>query len=942
MRLLALPILLSAGLVTATAAIDPPAKPEPKPAPAPAPAKPEGKPEKKPEPAPTPESKKPEPTKPEPGKPAPAPQQPGTAPAAPATKAPASAKAATPEPAKTTPTAASATPATAGAKPPEKKKTVAEITKGHQRISGLFDLFLDKEKGAVHLYLKKDQFGPEYIYFTHTVDDVVQAGHNRGSYGSSVPFRISKVFERVEFTAENTSFYFDPQSALARAKKANISNAVLASEPIVAEDSQGYLVSAGNLFLKESLLMVKYPGGDPSKSVLGRLSETKTKFTSLRSYPDNTVVGVEYVFENPSPSWISDPKIKADEITDARYVSIKVQHSLIKVPDNDFKPRYEDPRIGYFSTQVTDMTSVDATPYRDVIHRWNLVKQKPGTALSEPVTPITFWIENTTPVELRDVIRTATLRWNQAFEKAGFKDAIVVKVQPDNATWDAGDINYNVLRWTSSPNPPFGGYGPSFVNPRTGQILGADIMLEFSFLTNRLRSQRVFMELGLASPQNEQNEQNEPLLRDPSRFCLEAGFAQQGLMFGQTALKLSDASLPDMKELTREALTKLILHEVGHTLGLNHNFRASHLYDATQIHKKEITSKTGLTGSVMDYMPANIAPLNTPQGEFYITKPGPYDHWAIEFGYSEALEDPKTEAARLQKIASRSHEPALAFGNDADDMRKAGKGIDPRVMIYDMSGDPITYGTQRCELVKAKLGELLKKEPQKGESWQSVLQAYITLSRESADAVVAMSRYIGGVEVERAFVGQAPGKKPYTPVAKEKQLAALDAMNKYAFAPGAMVPPADLIAHLQQQRRGFDFFKEDEAPKLHDRIGQVQRSLLDQLLHLETHRRILDSGLYGNEVTLAQVMRKISEGIFTGDPAATGPDTIRQALQSDYLERLLRIVNATGWPAASQAVAFSEIEFIRVQLNTNAAFTPTEGHRQFLLHKIRRGLDEKQ
>ncbi len=118
------------------------------------------------------------------------------------------------------------------------------------------------------------------------------------------------------------------------------------------------------------------------------------------------------------------------------------------MPDNDFKPRFDDPRIGYFSTQVTDMTSSSATPYRDVIHRWNLAKQKPGTKLSEPVQPITFWIENTTPVELRDLIREATLRWNQAFETAGFKDAIVVKQQPDNAAWDAGDINYNVLRWT--------------------------------------------------------------------------------------------------------------------------------------------------------------------------------------------------------------------------------------------------------------------------------------------------------------------------------------------------------------------------------------------------------------------------------------------------------------------------------------------------------------
>ena len=127
-----------------------------------------------------------------------------------------------------------------------------------------------------------------------------------------------------------------------------------------------------------------------------------------------------------------------------------------------------------------------------MVNRWNLVKKDPDAPLSEPVEPITWWIENTTPVEFRPAIREGVLRWNEAFETAGFKNAVVVKDQPDTATWDAGDLRYNVLRWTASPNPPFGGYGPSFVNPRTGQILGADIMLEFIFVTNRVLQSEVF------------------------------------------------------------------------------------------------------------------------------------------------------------------------------------------------------------------------------------------------------------------------------------------------------------------------------------------------------------------------------------------------------------------------------------------------------------------
>jgi hypothetical protein len=247
-----------------------PEAPAPKPAPVkPEPTKPESKPEKKPEPGPA--KPAPAPTPAPTPIPAPKPEPTPPAPASPEVK-----------PATTAPAASTPAVTTATVKSVEKKKTVAEITKGHQHVRGLFDLYLDREKGTVHLYIKKEHFGREFIYFTHTMDGVVQAGHNRGAYGNEVIFRIASVFERVEFVAENTSFYFDPQNAISRAAKANISHAVLASEPVVARDEGGVLISAGNLFLKESLVMVKQPGSDSSKSVLGRLSETKSKLTALR------------------------------------------------------------------------------------------------------------------------------------------------------------------------------------------------------------------------------------------------------------------------------------------------------------------------------------------------------------------------------------------------------------------------------------------------------------------------------------------------------------------------------------------------------------------------------------------------------------------------------------------------------------------------------------
>jgi hypothetical protein len=343
------------------------AAPEPKPQPKPEPAKPEpAKPEPKRDPA------KPEP-KPEPAKPEPKPE-PVPVPGKPAPTPPTPAPAQPPAPVQTPQSPAA--PATA-AKPAEdnkpKKKSVADFTKGFNRIDGLFRMYLDLEKGTPWLYIAKNQIGPEFIYFNHSVDGPVAAGHNRGRYGEETIFALRKVFDRVEFIEKNTSIYFDPQNPLAKARNANISQAILASESIVAEDADGVLVAATNLFLRETLTMVKFGGGE--RSLLGRLSEPKTKIMRINGYPKNTAVIAEYVFDNPTPTGKHD-----EDITDARYITVQVQHTLIAMPESDFKPRLDDQRIGYFTHQITDMTSIDAAPYRDVIHRWNLVKQKPGTA----------------------------------------------------------------------------------------------------------------------------------------------------------------------------------------------------------------------------------------------------------------------------------------------------------------------------------------------------------------------------------------------------------------------------------------------------------------------------------------------------------------------------------------------------------------------------------
>lgn len=876
------------------------------------PAAPEVKPEPKPAPA-KPEPGKPEPTKPEPAKPAPAPTPPAPS-SPPATPTPS-------QPARPQQTVS----LTKSDDNKPKRKTVAEFTKGFKRVDGLFRVYLDAERGNPWLFVAKNQVGPEFIYFNHSVDGPVASGHNRGRYGDSLVFTIHKIFDRIELVEQNTKLYFDPQSALAKAQAANTTSAVLSTEIIMAEDEEGYLISCTNLFLRENLTQVKFSNMGGDKAVLGKLSEPKSKILRVNGYPKNTAITAEYVFENPSPTWET-----AADVANPRYITVKVQHTLIAMPESDYKPRLDDPRIGYFTHQITDMTSTDVAPYRDVIHRWRLVKQKPGTALSEPVTPIVFWIENTTPVEFRDTIRTAVLKWNEAFETAGFKDAVVVKQQPDDAKWNADDIEHNVLRWTSSVAPPFGGYGPSFANPRTGEILGADIMLEYSFITKRLLTKKLFADLGTEAEAGGQTKAFNP------HACEACGSARNGLLFGQTMLRLQKSDRVEMDRLIKESLYYLCLHEVGHTLGLNHNFRGSQLHSLKDIHNAELTEKTALTGSVMDYPPINIAPKGVKQGQYFTTKPGPYDHWVINYGYSESLEDPVEETKRLEAIAALSHKPELAFANDADDMRSPGKAIDPRAMLFDMSSDAISYGEQRCEIVRVELANILKDVSDPGKSWQEVAQAFASLTKEASGSLNAISRYVGGVYVERAAQGQAPGAVPFKPVEADKQRQALAVLAKYAFAPDALAAPPELYAHLQLQRRGFDHRDEGEDPKLHERVFNIQRTLLDQLLHSRTLERIEDSALYGNQLGLEEVMNTLTTAICTGDDPAKPVSTMRQNLQLDYLTRLLSIAHSGNHYPAVQSVALLQLDRIK-----GLTFANSPAHQLAIKYRIRRGLDEK-
>ena len=815
----------------------------------------------------------------------------------------------------------------------KKKKSIKDLTKSSQKIDGLFPIFQDSASGELKMLVTEDQLNKDFIYFSQIADGVTEAGSFRGAYGSDVIFHIQKYYNKIEFVAPNTNFYFDADNPLSRSQEANTSHAVISSNKILAEKDGKFLIDVNSLFLSETLSRVKppkRPGASPNRFSLGSFDKGKSKVREINNYPENTNLKTEYVYKNPNVL-----NGGSEAVTDARYVSIQVFHSMMNMPEEGYEIRHDDPRVGYFLNFVNDMTETGTTNYRDMINRWRLVKKNPDQEVSEPVKPITWWIENSTPHEWRETIKDGVLAWNEAFEKAGFKNAMEVKVQPDDADWDAGDIRYNVLRWTSSPNPPFGGYGPSMTNPRTGEIIGADIMLEFVHFTNRVFYNKL---VGDASQNMDlENESNFSIFsEDGDKFyCSMGHLMHENLLFGRTFLEMMDASDYDLDRIEKEGLKSLIMHEVGHTIGLNHNMKASQLFSPAQLYDADFIEGKALTGSVMDYAGINLTMDKASQGQYYDMAVGPYDIWAVEFGYKPFESDSERE-----EILSRSTDPELIFGNDADDMRSPGKAIDPRVMTGDLSNDQITYSVDRFKLVNKMMGEIVSKFSVKGNTYEDLRRAYYTLNSQAARAGDVISRFIGGVYVDRSTIGQEGGQNPYTPVSYADQKRGMNALNTYVFAPNAYKAPNGIYNLLAKQRRGFEFFSGPEDPKIHDQVLSYQTRVLAHIMHPNTLQRIIDSELYGNQYSLSQFMGDLNNAMFQVD-ISSDVNSFRQNLQAVYVTRLIDMINGKSsgkFKIPAKSMAIYNLEEISKWLKKPAGNTSSVAHRNHIRHLITNAL----
>ena len=382
------------------------------------------------------------------------------------------------------------------------------------------------------------------------------------------------------------------------------------------------------------------------------------------------------------------------------------------------------------------------SPYVRYINRWNLKKKYPGKNISEPVKPIVFWIENTVPYEFRDAVKEGILKWNLAFEKIGFKNAIVAKQMPDDADWDPADTRYNTIRWMIQPGSAYA-VGPSRANPFTGELYDADIRIGSDYL-------RFYYTDFIEFIDPIQMIEHEELIAPSPHDCDYQNLMQHKMTYAWNYLTSTNqigSSKKEMKQFVHDGIVDLILHEVGHTLGLRHNFKASSVFSIDQLSNPEFTDQFGVTGSVMDYNATNLLDGGN---NYFQTIPGIYDYWAIEYAYSEQQPySTETESQFLEKITSKSTEPLLAYGTDED---AGSRGIDPYSNRRDMTSNPVRHYAKRIDIGNEFIKNLLDNFEIEGERYPRIRSIFWQGFYEYYGAVRSVSKFIGGINHSRHHI----------------------------------------------------------------------------------------------------------------------------------------------------------------------------------------------
>ena len=719
---------------------------------------------------------------------------------------------------------------------------------------GLFKVHLTNNK---YMYeIPKAHFGKEMLLVTRIKDIPAGLGGGYVNAGSKINTQVvvwEKFQNKILLKVKSYNAIANDSLPIYKSVKANNLEPIIYAFDVKTqnEDSTSVLVDVTKFFTSDIKAISALPARYRRTYKVRRLDASRSFINSIKSYPKNIEVVQDFTFDADAPP--------SNSTTNT--ITIRVNQSMIVLPEDKMMPRIYDKRVGYFSIGNVDYSSealkADAKRY---IRRWRLEPKDINAynrgELVEPIKPIVYYLDPATPNKLKKYIKQGVDDWQKVFETAGFKNAIMAKYAPtkeEDPEFSMEDVRYSTIRYVASTTR--NATGPSVSDPRTGEILESDII----WYHNHLRSYR-------------------------NRYLLETGAANP-----------SARTLDTPAEEIGEMMRMVISHEVGHALGLPHNMAASYAYPVDSLRSGSFTQKMGIAATIMDYARYNYIAQPGDKNIRFIRKLGPYDHYAINWGYRKLslAKNPESEVTTLDKwIEDKGDNPIYRYGDQR---------FDPSAQTEGIGNDQVkasTYGMKNLKIVATNLPDWTSKQTNN----------YEDLSELYSELLGVWSRYVGHVSGNIGGIYEF-NKKPsqkgsvYKPVTKVKQKEAMNWLQENAFKTQEWLLDEKILANIDES--GYT-----------NRILRLQNRQLNGLLNNAKLERMIDASVIDpTTYETIDMIRDLRNGIFIEANYTRNVDVFRRNLQKSFIDRMSMLLNSKNAQHADiNSIVRGELESLNFQL----------------------------